>query len=145
MSNVDDDGEEEVEELEGDTGWSHDNDEVDGDVKDESAAYLEFLQEEAQKFVVDDGDEELEEASLLTSVLDNVEPYNVFKASFLKMREGQPQLYENLTKILSPDEQSTLQNVVTQADSISAQVAAVAAQSSAYMQASSDVHSQRTR
>ena len=114
---------------------------MDGDVKDESAAYLEFLQEEAQKFGADSGDDEMEETSMLSSVLDNVEPYNIFRASFLEMREGQPQLYENLTKILSPDEQSTIQNVVMQADAISAQAvaaAASAAQASAPMQQASN-------
>ena len=129
MSNDEDDDDDEfAEEWEGDTGWSIDNEEADGDVKDENAAYLEFLQEEAQKYGAKEVDDELEEASLLTSVLDNVEPYNTFKDSFLKMREGQPQLYENLTKILSPDEQSTIQNVVMQADIISAQASAAASQ-----------------
>lgn len=113
---------------------------MDGDVKDESAAYLEFLQEEAQKFGADSGDDEMEETSMLSSVLDNVEPYNIFRTSFLEMREGQPQLYENLTKILSPDERSTIQNVVMQADAISAQAAATAsaAQASAPMQQASN-------
>ena len=49
----------------------------------------------------------------------------------MKMRESQPQLYENLTKILNPDEQNTIQNVVMQADVIEAQAAATTAQASA--------------
>ncbi len=34
------------EEWEGDVAWANDGDEGEGDVKDESAAYLEFLNEE---------------------------------------------------------------------------------------------------
>lgn len=36
----------EEEEWEGDTDWNVDNDDAEGDVKDESTAYLEFLNEE---------------------------------------------------------------------------------------------------
>ena len=141
MGNDDDDEEQLSEENVEEADWTNDNDEADSDVKDESAAYLEFLQEEAQKYGVDEGDDDLEESSLLASVLDDVEPYNVFKASFMKMRESQPQLYENLTKILTPDEQNTIQNVVMQADAIEAQAAATAAQASAPAQLNGNTQS----
>ena len=45
--NEDDDEDDEQEEWEGDAAWTNDGDEGEGDVKDESAAYLEFLNEEA--------------------------------------------------------------------------------------------------
>ena len=44
--NEDDDEDDEQEEWEGDVAWTNDGDEGEGDVKDESAAYLEFLKEE---------------------------------------------------------------------------------------------------
>ena len=45
--NEDDDEDDEQEEWEGDAAaWTNDADEAEGDVKDESAAYLEFLSEE---------------------------------------------------------------------------------------------------
>ena len=56
-------------------------------MKDESAAYLEFLNEEAQKFTSvadDDDDDELEEESLLETPLDKVEPYSMFKHALLR-------------------------------------------------------------
>ena len=74
---------------------------MDEDVKDESAAYLEFLNEEvcishavnegavltsykAQKFgTVDDDDDDLEEESLLETPLDKVEPYSLFKNTLM--------------------------------------------------------------
>lgn len=43
-----------------------------------------------------------------------------------ELQQDQPQLYENLTKILNPDEQVIVQNVINQADAN-----AVAAASSA--------------
>lgn len=44
--NEDDDEDDEQEEWEVDATWTNDGDEGEGDVKDESAAYLEFLNEE---------------------------------------------------------------------------------------------------
>ena len=102
--NEDDDEDDEQEEWEGDAAaWTNDADEGEGDVRDESAAYLEFLNEEvshkanldspnsltsnakAQKFgaVNDDDDDELEEESLLETPLDKVDPYQMFKATLL--------------------------------------------------------------
>lgn len=91
-------------------------------MKDESAAYLDFLNEEAQKFssVDDDDDDELEEESLLETPLDKVEPYSMFKHALLRLQQEQPALYENLTKNLNPDEQQVVQSAVHQADVITA-------------------------
>ena len=44
-----DDEVEEEEEWEGDADWANDGDDVEEDVKDESAAYLEFLSEEVSR------------------------------------------------------------------------------------------------
>ena len=93
---------EDEEEWEGDVDWENENDEAE-DVKDESTAYLEFLNEEerklpmasysiltpdvqAQKFshFQDDDDQELEEESLLETPLDKVEPYSMFKTALLR-------------------------------------------------------------
>jgi hypothetical protein len=94
--------EDEEEEWEGDADWENENDEAE-DVKDESTAYLEFLNEEvsvnsslvarrpaddiqAQKFSLfhDDDDQELEEESLLETPLDKMEPYGMFKTALLR-------------------------------------------------------------
>jgi hypothetical protein len=93
--------EEEDEEWEQEADWNNEADEAE-DVKDESAAYLEFLNEEArysdskratyadqtqaQKFssVEDDDEDELEEESLLETPLDKVEPYGMFKHALLR-------------------------------------------------------------
>ena len=98
----DEDEEEAAEEWDGEAeGVEDDNDTK--DVKDESAAYLEFLTEEVsrkcrenehslsldqvQKFGAanDDSDDELEEESLLETPLDKVEPYGTFKQALLSM------------------------------------------------------------
>lgn len=76
---------EEDEEWEQETDWNNEADEE--EIKDESAAYLEFLNEEAQKFGGlddDDDDDELEEESLLETPLDKVEPYSMFKHALLR-------------------------------------------------------------
>jgi hypothetical protein len=93
--------EEEDEEWEQEADWNNEADETE-DVKDESAAYLDFLNEEvnllrlvtktqtdhkqAQKFSAldDDDDDELEEESLLETPLDKVEPYGMFKHALLR-------------------------------------------------------------
>lgn len=93
--------EEEEDDWEQEADWNNEAEEPE-DVKDESAAYLEFLneevscpdphtdpnadQEQAQKFssVEDDDDDELEEESLLETPLDKVEPYGMFKHALLR-------------------------------------------------------------
>lgn len=96
------DEEEEEEEWEADTEWNVDGEDAEGDVKDESTAYLEFLNEEvghqcstnesvdliadqAQKFGTgsSDDDDELEEEGLLETPLDQVEPYGLFKDTLM--------------------------------------------------------------
>lgn len=42
------------------------------------------------------------------------------------MQQNQPQLYDTLTKVLSPEEQQVVQTVVLQADAIMAAAAAQA-------------------
>lgn len=85
-----------------DTEWNVDAEDAEGDVKDESTAYLEFLNEEvgaadsengsvnslpdqAQKFGTgsSDDDDELEEEGLLETPLDQVEPYGLFKDTLM--------------------------------------------------------------
>ncbi|KAI8963985.1 importin-7 [Daldinia sp. FL1419] len=111
-----------------------------GDVRDESTAYLEFLNEEAAKFsqienqhgLVDDSDDELGEDSVsLESPLNKVEPYQLFRTVLMKMQQENPQLYSSLTSNLSADEQGVIQNVVHQAEAnaqAALQLAAQAAQ-----------------
>jgi hypothetical protein len=88
---LDDEGDEDDEEndWDGEVEWNEEEVEeaVEGDIADESAAYLEFLNKEAQKFsqFADDDDDELDEESLLETPLDKVEPYGMFKHVFLSM------------------------------------------------------------
>lgn len=82
---IDDDDEEN--DWDGEVEWNEEEVEgaLEGDVPDESAAYLEFLNKEAQKFgsFADDDDDEMDEESLLETPLDKVEPYGMFKHVFL--------------------------------------------------------------
>ncbi|KAJ5711431.1 hypothetical protein N7488_005587 [Penicillium malachiteum] len=114
------DDDDEENDWDGEVEWNEDEAEgaLDDDVADESAAYLEFLNQEAQKFgsFADDDDDELDEESLLETPLDKVEPYGMFKHVFLSLQSEQPQLYESLTKVLSADEQNVLQGVFHEAD-----------------------------
>ncbi|EHK99074.1 putative importin [Glarea lozoyensis 74030] len=114
-----------------DNQWGEENEQEETEeVKDESTAYLEFLNEEAQKFKNledDDSDEELGEESLLETPLDKVEPYMMFRDALLKLQQEQPQLYGSLTGNLSPDEQTIVHGVVQQAESLAAQAAAAQA------------------
>ena len=79
----DEDDDEEEEEWEGGEDWENEEEAESTDVKDESTAYLDFLSQQAAKFntVVgdDEGDDELEEESLLETPLDRMEPYSLFK------------------------------------------------------------------
>lgn len=82
------DDEEEDDEWEGEVDWTAE--EIEGetdDIKDESAAYLDFLSQQASKFSSigdDDDDDELEEESLLETPLDKVEPYGMFKHALFR-------------------------------------------------------------
>ncbi|KAK3337479.1 armadillo-type protein [Cercophora scortea] len=92
----------------------------DTDGKDESTAYLEFLNEEAQRFGASEpdlSDEELgEDGVLLETPLDKLDPYAIFRDSLLKLQQEQPQFYASLTAHLSADEQGIITSVVQQAD-----------------------------
>ncbi|OJJ31152.1 hypothetical protein ASPWEDRAFT_119296 [Aspergillus wentii DTO 134E9] len=104
----------------GEIEWTEEETEaaLDGDVPDEGAAYLDFLNQEAQKFgsFADDDDDELDEESLLETPLDKVEPYGLFKHVLIGLQQEQPQLYDNLTKILNQEEQQVIQAVFHEAD-----------------------------
>jgi len=82
-----DDDDDEDNTWDGDVEWNEEEVEeaLDGDVPDESAAYLEFLNKEAQKFgsFNDDEEDEMDDESLLETPLDKVEPYGMFKHVFL--------------------------------------------------------------
>jgi hypothetical protein len=70
-----------------DNAWTEEEEpEEEQDAKDESSAYLEFLNEEAQKFQNledNDSDDELGEESLLETPLDKIEPYQLFKNALM--------------------------------------------------------------
>ena len=142
------DYEDEDEWAEDDANWNADEgaaEEEPQDARDGSTAYLEFLNEEAQKFrslensYRDDeqSDDELgEDNVLLESPLDKIEPYGLFKGvlmskssrtcdsqefirsltSFAELQQENPQFYQSLAQHLSPDEQNVIQGAVNQAD-----------------------------
>lgn len=109
-------------------------------------------EKQSEKFgaAQDESDDELEEESLLETPLDKVEPYGLFKGTLFSMyilgddrplcsltrppqelQQEQPQLYDNLTKILNPDEQQIVQAVIVQADANAVAAQAVAAATAA--------------
>ncbi|KAK2741568.1 hypothetical protein FQN57_005551 [Myotisia sp. PD_48] len=104
----------------GDVEWSE-KDETeggDGDVAEESSAYMEFLHQEALKigqFPDEDDDDEIYEGSLLESPLDKIEPYGLFKIMLMSLQNEQPHVYENVTKILNAEEQQIIQGVIDEA------------------------------
>ncbi|KAF3927635.1 Importin-7 [Arthrobotrys entomopaga] len=108
-------------EGEGNEGWEE-NEGEDKDVHDEdSAAYMEFLSQEAQRlntqsYSTEDEEGDLEEESLLETPLDTVEPYQLFRDAFFSLKNAQPQIYDSLIGCLTDDEKSVLQGVVKQAD-----------------------------
>jgi importin-7 len=77
------DDDEDDDEWEGGEDWENEEEAETSDIKDESAAYLDFLSQQAAKFNSavgeDDSDDELEEESLLETPLDHMEPYGLFK------------------------------------------------------------------
>ncbi|KAK3943989.1 nonsense-mediated mRNA decay protein 5 [Diplogelasinospora grovesii] len=105
--------------------WDADEDGGDEEadnVKDESTAYLQFLNEEAQKFETATGsqsDEELgEESVLLETVLDKVNPYQAFSGTFMKLQQEQPDFYGSLTAHLTPEQQALITTVCQQAEAM---------------------------
>ncbi|KAG0157021.1 Armadillo-like helical [Penicillium digitatum] len=130
-----DDEDDEENDWDGDVEWDENEVEAaleEDDVPDESAAYLDFLNQEAQKFgsYADDDDDDMDEESLLETPLDKVEPYGMFKHVLLSLQQEQPQLYESLTKVLGPEEQQVIQGVFHEADA-KAMVAAANAEAAA--------------
>ncbi|PHH61237.1 hypothetical protein CDD81_671 [Ophiocordyceps australis] len=101
-------------------------------IQDESKAYLEFLNDEAQKFSRStDGDEDGdlgEDSVLLESPLDKIEPYQLFKATLMRLQQEQPQYYANLATHLSAEDQSMLQGIMMKADELAVQQAQLLAQ-----------------
>ncbi|KAI5843637.1 armadillo-type protein [Tricharina praecox] len=109
-------------EWDGDAGWDGEEGLDEADVPDESAAYMEFLNTEAQAraaidFTYDeDDDEALEEETLLETPLDHIEPYQLFRGALLGIQQVQPQVYEALTKELTADEKSVITSVFHEAE-----------------------------
>ncbi|KAI1361218.1 importin-beta domain-containing protein [Xylaria arbuscula] len=107
-----------------DTNWTADAPEDDqNEGRDESTAYLEFLNEEAQKFSQienqyhEESDEELgEDSVLLESPLDKVEPYQLLRGALMKLQSDTPQYYTELTSHLAPEERTVIQAVFSQAE-----------------------------
>jgi hypothetical protein len=115
--------------------WNAEEEEETGETaesKDESTAYLNFLNEEAQKFsrAIDDVEEDDlgEDSVLLESPLDKIEPYQLFRNTLMKMQAEQPQFYGSLAGHLTADDQNVIQNVMVKADEIAAQQAQQAQQ-----------------
>ncbi|KAI2617124.1 ARM repeat-containing protein [Hypoxylon sp. NC1633] len=110
------------------------------ELRDESTAYLEFLNEEAAKFSeiesrykdeFESDDELGEDSVVLESPLDKIEPYQLFRSVLMKIQQENAQLYTNLTSNLSADEQAVIQNAIHQAEAnaqAALQLAAQAAQ-----------------
>ncbi|PNP82113.1 hypothetical protein FNYG_04566 [Fusarium nygamai] len=108
--------------------WNAEEEEETGETnesKDESTAYLNFLNEEAQKFsrAIDDVEEDDlgEDSVLLESPLDKIEPYQLFRGTLMKMQQEQPQFYSSLAGHLTADDQNVIQSVMVKADEIAAQ------------------------
>ncbi|TKX26347.1 importin-beta N-terminal domain-containing protein 1 [Elsinoe australis] len=116
---------EDEDEWEAEVDWTNEEPEESKDVQDESATYLEFLSQQASKFSAvggdDDDDDELEEESLLETPLDKVEPYGLLKASLMQCQQQYPEVYSDITKHLTPEEQQVIQAAVAQADQIAQQ------------------------
>ena len=112
-----DDDEDDEEEWDAAENWETEENEESTDVKDESTAYLDFLSQQAQKFNAavgeDEGDDELDEESLLETPLDQMEPYGLFKETLQsKPFSSKPCLCEfELTNLAShvPATTTTLQ------------------------------------
>ncbi|KAK8074264.1 Importin-beta domain-containing protein [Apiospora phragmitis] len=131
------DYEDEDEWAEDDTNWQVEEPEENSEGKDESTAYLEFLNEEAAKFSrlenqykeADDSEDELgEDSVLLESPLDKIDPYQLFRVAFMKLQQEQPQLYSTVTQPLSAGRaaEAHAQMALQMAEANAAQMAAQA-------------------
>ncbi|KAK4493904.1 hypothetical protein PRZ48_015089 [Zasmidium cellare] len=129
-----DDDEEEDAEWEAED-WEAEETEETTDIKDESTAYLDFLSQQASKFNAavgeDEGDDELEEESLLETPLDSMEPYGLFKETLSNMSQQQPQFYNQLAGMLTPEEQQVIKSALEQAEKIQQQQQIAGAQAAA--------------
>ncbi|KAL7276738.1 Nonsense-mediated mRNA decay protein 5 [Rhizina undulata] len=120
-------------EWEAEADWTGEGDDADElDIPDESAAYMEFLNSEAQAHgsslpFLDDDDDQLEEETLLETPLDLIEPYQLFTGALLNLQQSQPQIYDGLTKGLSNDEQNVIKGVIQEAEAKKAAADAAAA------------------
>lgn len=136
------DEEDEGDEWEGAEDWEGEEEGETADVKDESTAYLDFLSQQAAKFNTavgeDEGDDDLEEESLLETPLDRMEPYQLFKTTLggktcpipplscnkplpdfdPVLNQNQPQLYESITASLGPEEQLVIKAAFERADQL---------------------------
>ncbi|TGZ77434.1 ARM repeat-containing protein [Ascodesmis nigricans] len=109
-------------EWDADGNWDHETDEQ--DIPDESAAYMEFLNSEARgmkaedvfELAEDDDDDILEEEALLETPLDLIEPYQLFSASLMGIRQNQPIVYDTLTKHLTNDEKQAVEGIIRTAE-----------------------------
>jgi hypothetical protein len=63
----------------------------------------------------------LGEENFLDSPLDKIEPYQLFKATLLRMQQEQPQTYASLIGRLSAQDQSVIQAVMVKADEVQAE------------------------
>lgn len=145
--NENDDDDEEVETWDGEGEWTADGEEIENDAKDESSAYLDFLNDQASYisptarslFLTklsqakklshqhQDEDDDLEEESMLETPLDKVEPYGIFKNTLFQLQTTQPQLYQNLSRHLSATDNQIMQNVIVHAQSLEQQQITAAA------------------
>ncbi|CAZ80144.1 unnamed protein product [Tuber melanosporum] len=123
-------------EWEGEATWSADADEGDeADIPDESSAYMDFLNSEAQARGGSSGlatawadeEEDLEEETLLETPLDHVEPYMLFRSALMDLQNTQPHIYEGLTKALSEDDRNVIKGVIMEAEAKSRASEATAA------------------
>ncbi|KAI9890158.1 MAG: hypothetical protein M1814_004439 [Vezdaea aestivalis] len=118
----DDGDDEDDDEWDQNEQWTADTEEPERDVAEESQAYLNFLQGEATKFNGNstDYDDGLDEESLLETPLDKVEPYGLFRGALIHLQTTQPDLYNNLTKNLIPEEQTVVRDAISFAEHIAA-------------------------
>ncbi|CAI4218309.1 unnamed protein product [Parascedosporium putredinis] len=108
------------------------------EVRDEGSAYLDFLNEEAQKFrggdEIDSEDDLGEESLILDSPLDKIDTYQLFAATIHKMQREQPQFYTELARQISADDMAVIQAAVTKAEQTAMEQLALAQQQGANLQ-----------
>ncbi|KAF8539741.1 armadillo-type protein [Trichophaea hybrida] len=109
-------------EWDGDASWDKEGEDGgdEQDIPDESAAYMEFLNNASANAIdlagYDEEDDALEEETLLETPLDLIEPYQLFRGALLGIQQSQPQVYEALTKELTADEKAMITSVFQEAE-----------------------------